>query len=75
MPQDLEGYYDVDWASDLMDRRSMKGFVFMIGSGTISQSSKRQPTIVLSMIEAEYMASTQATKEAIWMTKLMKELG
>jgi hypothetical protein len=36
MPQDLEGYYDVDWASDLMDRRSMKGFVFMIGSGTIS---------------------------------------
>jgi hypothetical protein len=26
----------------------------------------------LSMMEAEYMASTQATKEAIWMTKLMK---
>jgi hypothetical protein len=23
----------------------------------------------------QYMASTQATKEAIWMTKLMKELG
>jgi hypothetical protein len=26
-------------------------------------------------MEAEYMASTQATKEAIWMTKFMKELG
>jgi hypothetical protein len=25
-------------------------------------------------MEAEYMASTQATKEAIWMTKFMKEL-
>jgi hypothetical protein len=27
------------------------------------------------MLEAKYMASTQATKEAIWMTKLMKGLG
>jgi hypothetical protein len=27
------------------------------------------------MMEAEYMASKQATKEAIWMTKLMKKLG
>jgi hypothetical protein len=27
------------------------------------------------MTEAEYMISTQGTKEAIWMTKLMKELG
>jgi hypothetical protein len=26
------------------------------------------------MTEAEYMASTQATKDAIWMTKFMKEL-
>ncbi len=47
----------------------------MMGGGTISWSSKRQPTIALSTIEAEYMASTQATKEAIWMAKLMKELG
>ncbi len=29
----------------------------------------------MSTTEVEYMASTQATKEAIWMTKLMKELG
>jgi hypothetical protein len=26
-------------------------------------------------MEAEYMASTQATKEAIWITKLMMDLG
>jgi hypothetical protein len=47
----------------------------MMGGGTISWNSKRQPTIVLSMTKAEYMASTQATKETIWMKKLMKELG
>ncbi len=33
------------------------------------------PTIALSMTEAEYMATPQAIKEAIWMTKLMKEFG
>jgi hypothetical protein len=29
----------------------------------------------LSTTEAEYMANTQATKEAIWRTKLMIDLG
>jgi predicted lipase len=47
----------------------------MMGGGAISWSNKRQPTIALLITEAEYMASTQATKEAIWMEKLMKELG
>jgi hypothetical protein len=74
-PQDLVKYCDADWAGDLEDRRSTTGFVFMMGGGAILWSSKQQPTIVLSTVEAEYMASTQATKEAIWMTKFMKELG
>ncbi len=47
----------------------------MIGGGAISWSSKRQPTIALSTMEAEYMVNTQATKEAIWITKLMMDLG
>jgi hypothetical protein len=74
-PQGLVRYCGVDWVSDLEDRRSTIGFVFMMGGGAISWSSKRQPTITLSTTEAEYMANTQATKEAIWMAKLMKELG
>jgi predicted lipase len=45
-----------------------------MGGGAISWSSKQQPIIALSTIEAKYMASMQATKEAIWMAKLMKEL-
>jgi hypothetical protein len=46
----------------------------MIGGGSIFWSGKRQPTITLSTIETEYMANTQATKEAIWITKLMMDL-
>jgi hypothetical protein len=74
-PQDVVGYCDADWAGDLEDKKSTTGFIFMMGGGATSWSSKRPPTIALSTTEAEYMASTQATKEAIWMTKLMKELG
>ncbi len=53
-----------------------QGFVFIMGGGAnISWSNKWQPIIILSTTKTKYMASAQATKEAIWMTKLMKELG
>jgi hypothetical protein len=47
----------------------------MMGGGAISWSSEREPTIALSTTEAEYMANTQVTKEPIWITKLMMDLG
>lgn len=41
---DLAGYSDSDWGGDPSTFRSTAGFVFNIGSGAISWSSKRQPT-------------------------------
>jgi hypothetical protein len=73
--KEVLGYCDADWGGDLEDRRSTTGFVFKIEGGAISWSSKRQPTIAFSTTEVEYMANTQATKEAIWITKLMMNLG
>jgi hypothetical protein len=46
-PQGLVGYCDADWAGDLEDKRSTTWFVFIMGGGAISWSSKRQPTIAL----------------------------
>jgi hypothetical protein len=73
--KEVFGYCDADWGGDLEDRRSTTRFVFMIKGGVISWSSKRQPTIVLSTTKGKDMANTQATKEAIWITKLMMDLG
>ena len=70
----LKGYTDADWGGDLETRRSTSGYLFNVGSGAISWSSKRQPTVALSSCEAEYMGETQATKEAIWLRRLLKEL-
>jgi hypothetical protein len=73
--KEVLGYCDADWGGDLEDRKSPTWFIFMIGVGAISWSSKQQPTIRLSTMEVEYMANVQATKETIWITKLMMDLG
>ena len=62
----LSGYIDSDWAGDISDRRSTKGYVFQLGSGSISWSSKKVKTLSLSSCEAEYGAATEAAKEAVW---------
>lgn len=71
----LHGYCDADYAGDFDTRRSTTGYTFSLGSGSISWMSKRQPTVALSTTEAEYMAATEAAKEAIWLRSLLSELG
>ena len=72
---DLVGWTDSDWASDADTRRSVGGFVFEVAGGVVSWSSKKQPTVALSTTEAEYMAASDATKEAIWLRTLLEDLG
>ena len=48
--------------------------VFLLTGGPISWSSKLQASISQSSTEAEYVASTEAAKEAIWLCCLMKDL-
>jgi hypothetical protein len=69
---EVQGYSDADWGGDLDGRRSTGGYIFNLGSGAISWRSKRQQAVALSTCEAEYMAQTQATKEAIWLRNLMQ---
>ena len=61
------GYSDADWAGDLDTRRSTSGYVFQIGRSTVSWCSKRQATVAKLTTEAEYVALSQATREAVWL--------
>ncbi len=38
---------DVDWANNVSDNKSTNGFMFSFGSGAISWSNKKQPTVAL----------------------------
>jgi hypothetical protein len=71
----LTGFSDADWANDRLDRRSITGYIFQVNGAPISWCSKKQQTVALSSTEAEYMAACQATKEAIWLRRLLSDFG
>ena len=73
--KDLVGYCDSDWAGDIDTRKSTSGYVFQLGNSAISWSSRKQATVARSSTEAEYVALSAATQEAIWLQRLMKDLG
>ncbi|KAG8481449.1 hypothetical protein CXB51_026307 [Gossypium anomalum] len=68
-------YVDADFAGDLDRRRSLTGYVFTIEGCAISWKATLQTTVALSTTEAEYMAITEACKEAIWLKGLFSELN
>ena len=71
----LIGYSDADWVGDIESGRSTSGYVFVLNGGCISWRSKKQRTVALSSTEAEYMALSEATQEAVWLKAFMRELG
>ena len=47
----------------------------MLSSGSLSHQSKLQSTITLLLYEAEYMATMEAGKEALWVARFLACLG
>jgi hypothetical protein len=50
------------------------GYIFIIGGGPVSWTPHKQSTITLSTMEAEYMALSDAAREAIARFNLFDEL-
>jgi hypothetical protein len=74
-PTEVVGYSDADWGADVDDRKSISGFVFMLGGAAISWSSKKQSSPATSSCEAEYMAVSHAARHAIWLRRLLSDLS
>ena len=70
----LARYRDTDYARYHDTQKSSIEYVFKLDSRTISWCSKRQSTISLSTIEAEYRAAIRATQESTWLKLLTEDL-
>nr|GEU73696.1 putative retrotransposon [Tanacetum cinerariifolium] len=68
-------FFDLDYAKDIYKGRSINGYTFLVQGCVISWKATLQHMVALLTTNAEYMALTEAVKEAIWLRGLLKELG
>jgi hypothetical protein len=71
----IHGFVDADWAGDLDHRISTSRYVLNLFGGAINWVRKRQVVVALSTIEVEYMETTHASKEAVWLQIFCSGIG
>jgi hypothetical protein len=61
----LMAYTDSDWAANKIWCQSVTGYFFKLANGIISWCSNAQKTVALSLREAEYMALSNCSCQAV----------
>lgn len=67
-------YCDSDYGGDQKTRRSTISVIIIFAEGPISMFSQKQKWVALSIIEAEFLTSSKAAKEAILLDRLLKKI-
>ncbi|KAG6572596.1 Integrase catalytic core protein [Phytophthora cinnamomi] len=71
----VEGYSDADFAGDRVDRKSVSGGVLMVCGMVAGWICKKQGSVALSTMEAEFVAASQVTAEMLGIVELLSEIG
>src|SRR4051812_16970512 len=71
----VRGYIDASYLNDSDDSRSQSGYVFVMNGGAVSWKSSKQDTLASSSTEAEYIAASEAAKEAVWIRNFLIALA
>ena len=72
---DIDCFTDSDYAADLKSRKSRTCASIFVYGGPIKWTSKMQPLVATSTIEAEYIAAAMEMKDALWLKAVLTELG
>jgi hypothetical protein len=72
---DLIRYSDSDYAECKVDRKSTSGTCQFLGRSLVSWSSKKQTSVALSIVEAEYIAAGQCCAQLLWMRQTLQDFG
>eukprot|EP00253_Pinus_taeda_P023246 PITA_23246 len=70
----LIGYSDSDFDGDKETGVSTSGYAVNLRSGAISWRSRKQSVPADSTIEVEFVAAAEATKEIVWLRKILEDL-
>jgi hypothetical protein len=68
-------FADADYGGCRDTRRSTSGYVFSMAGGPVTWSSKRQATVALSTVEAEYVAVSRCGQQMVWMQSWLDEVA
>ena len=71
----LYGFSDSDWSADIDTRKSTGAYIFLLHGAACSWKVKLSSTALLSSQESEYVAASEATKEALNLRMLLHHLG
>lgn len=72
---DLQVASDASFADNTRDRKSSQAYAIKLFGGLIAWRANKQDTVTTSTTEAELLALAQASKEALFVSRLVKELG
>ena len=70
----MTAYTDASYSNCLDTRRSFLGYIFQLGTATISWRCRKQWSVATSTCEAEYMAVAMTTKHHLWLKCGSQEL-
>jgi hypothetical protein len=72
---ELIGYSDSDYAGCKIDRKSTSGGCQLLGRSLVSWVLKKQNSVALSTVEAEYVAAASCCAQLIWMKQTLRDYG
>eukprot|EP00963_Diacronema_lutheri_P005052 scaffold370_cov349-Pavlova_lutheri.AAC.37 len=72
---EMEGYCDANYENCEEARRSTTGYVFRFHGSLIAWQTKLQKPAAAFTTGTEYMALTNAAKEALYFRKILKDIG
>ncbi|GKD09280.1 hypothetical protein Tco_1188965, partial [Tanacetum coccineum] len=67
-------YYDAGFETDRDDIKSQTGYIFILNGGAVDWKSSKQSTTAMSATKAEYIATSEAAMEAVWIRKFISGL-
>ena len=71
----MTGYCDVSWANNLDNGKSTSAFSFMLAGRSLSFKTALQNVTAQSILEAQLISMAHASKEAVYLSNMMAELG